>query len=1158
MPVPTLSDMSEVWQDVVIKRKSRQRNKDVPKPPHQQAPSSVVAPNHKQIASIPVPQTQPAKPNNKTNKMRELNMKGANKEGTDMDAFSDNTQQIDTVVVTNTNATTNDTLNANDIINMNDSNKRIESNEVSTIKSENKSLPKKIDVTDIVKDVPKPFVAPVETCDETDRIDYDNDKIVQAKNEANTKVAVENDTNIIELQPSLPYKDDQWSPSNTAGKKIYDKDFLLALRNDPKSRKKPDNLLDVIAQEDRGKVGDISRYPLGGKTTDFAPTFSGSNYTGKSNSTQRSTLPKQRNSQQGKSGSSAKGNKGSNVIRSISVRGDVKLNESENAWKPVRFISSGNMTEDEQKTQELYKRVRGVLNKLTPQKFNTLLHQVRSLTIDTKERLQGVIDLVFEKAVDEPNFSVAYALMCKELALMEVPATARKEGESVNFRKLLVTRCQLEFEKQSVDETARNAKVKEIEECTDPEKKKELQLLLEEDDRRIRRKSVGNIRFIGELYKQSMLTVNIMMRCLHQLLDNKEEESLECLCKLLSTVGKDVEKKMELGSIFNVIKEIVDKKHGKVSSRVRFMLQDVIDLRNSKWVPRRQDINPRTIDEIQKEASDEQLTIQALNAVPITPRKDDRSVPGSGSGKRGTRNASDQEGWSTAPARGSRTQFSVQSDKLKNKPPQIDEPLGSSQMFGTWIRGSNVKTAPISNPTPSIANMFAALENIGNDVDKRSPMNYSSKDPYHSKGTSLERNYKHSFEDGRGSRSSSQQRPHDSQRSKPMPANQQNIAKNNPPVATKPQQPSVDQMSPELVEQLERKIKNILEEYLNDCYTVDECDEDIRTSLLPEMLSKLVSESYIYVLDRSKTARLGTGSLFANLLKKSTLSVDNYCFGLEEVLSQADDLTIDIPKIWDYLAEIIAPIINENAVPLKRLHKSFNILIKQNHAAKLLDPLFKLVITEKGPNYLYLLWVESNLNFSDFMEPSQVNSFIQENQLEFLLGGSNAVMGQSELTYEQIHKKLLEFFANNNSFDDILCWIQATVGERAHEKLFVRTLATAVFEYSIVKSKLKPENLRKHYLLLLRILDGRLDYELECLYALQALINKLEHPQGTLLSICGSLFEDNIISHDSFIKWEDIDNPAEQEGKGVAIMQLTSFFTQLKEADEETSSIEDA
>lgn len=107
------------------------------------------------------------------------------------------------------------------------------------------------------------------------------------------------------------------------------------------------------------------------------------------------------------------------------------------------------------------------MNKLTPQKFETLLVQVGRLAIDTKERLQGVIDLVFEKAVDEPNFSVAYALMCSELALIQVPSNNKKEGDSVNFRKLLVTRCQLEFEKNSVDETTRNCKLKEIEECTD-------------------------------------------------------------------------------------------------------------------------------------------------------------------------------------------------------------------------------------------------------------------------------------------------------------------------------------------------------------------------------------------------------------------------------------------------------------------------------------------------------------------------------------------------------------------------------------------------------------------------------------------------------------------------------------------------------------------
>jgi len=53
------------------------------------------------------------------------------------------------------------------------------------------------------------------------------------------------------------------------------------------------------------------------------------------------------------------------------------------------------------------------LNKLTPQMFNQLMKQVTDLTVDTEERLKGVINLVFEKAIDEPSFSVAYANMCR-------------------------------------------------------------------------------------------------------------------------------------------------------------------------------------------------------------------------------------------------------------------------------------------------------------------------------------------------------------------------------------------------------------------------------------------------------------------------------------------------------------------------------------------------------------------------------------------------------------------------------------------------------------------------------------------------------------------------------------------------------------------------
>lgn len=321
---------------------------------------------------------------------------------------------------------------------------------------------------------------------------------------------------------------------------------------------------------------------------------------------------------------------------SLSLREDVKLRETENAWKPTR-VKSDMLPGEEVKTQALYKKVRSVLNKLTPQKFNTLVNQVRALEIDTQERLQGVIDLVFEKAVDEPSFSVAYALMCKELSGMKVSTGDKRVDENgknletyVDFRKLLLTRCQMEFEKIMIDESARAAKVQEIDNTTDPEKKKELQFNLSEADRRIRMKSVGNIRFIGELYKQEQLIAKIMHTCVKHLLATPDEENLECLCKLLTTVGKTLEPKSEAATFqgyFNQLADLASKRsQKKISSRVRFMIQDVIDLRAHRWVPRRDDGNPKTMDQIQKEAESERLEIQMNNSTPMnTPRKDDRN-----------------------------------------------------------------------------------------------------------------------------------------------------------------------------------------------------------------------------------------------------------------------------------------------------------------------------------------------------------------------------------------------------------------------------------------------------------------------------------------------------------------------------------------------------
>lgn len=46
--------------------------------------------------------------------------------------------------------------------------------------------------------------------------------------------------------------------------------------------------------------------------------------------------------------------------------------------------------------------MRSILNKLTPQKFQTLVKQVSEMEINTEDRLKGVTDLIFEKVSDLP------------------------------------------------------------------------------------------------------------------------------------------------------------------------------------------------------------------------------------------------------------------------------------------------------------------------------------------------------------------------------------------------------------------------------------------------------------------------------------------------------------------------------------------------------------------------------------------------------------------------------------------------------------------------------------------------------------------------------------------------------------------------------------
>lgn len=83
-----------------------------------------------------------------------------------------------------------------------------------------------------------------------------------------------------------------------------------------------------------------------------------------------------------------------------------------------------------------------------------------------------------------------------------------------------------------------------------------------------------------------------------RLLEKGDEESLECLCRLLKSVGKDLEEKGNktqgenvMDSYFDSMQKIVDE-----YSRITFILKEVIDLRKNKWIPKKDTDNSTIVD----------------------------------------------------------------------------------------------------------------------------------------------------------------------------------------------------------------------------------------------------------------------------------------------------------------------------------------------------------------------------------------------------------------------------------------------------------------------------------------------------------------------------------------------------------------------------------
>ncbi|XP_062419901.1 eukaryotic translation initiation factor 4 gamma 3 isoform X4 [Pungitius pungitius] len=988
-----------------------------------------------------------------------------------------------------------------------------------------------------------------------------------------------------EKENSTEAPQDMEDLADPSGKRQYNRDFLLGFQFMPACVQKPEGLppisdvvLDKINQNKLPppRVVDtraISRGP------DFTPAFAdfGRQMTGGRGATlmnmgTRRPPPRK-------------------IIMNVSVN-EIQLKKSENAWKPGMKRPEVQADDPEvQNTQELFKKVRSILNKLTPQKFNQLMKQVTDLTIDTEERLKGVIDLVFEKAIDEPSFSVAYGNMCRCLATLKVPMTD-KPNTTVNFRKLLLNRCQKEFEKDKVDDVVFERKQKELDSAASTTERERLQQELEEAKDKARRRSIGNIRFIGELFKLKMLTEAIMHDCVVKLLKNHDEESLECLCRLLTTIGKDLDfekAKPRMDQYFHQMEKIV--KERKVSSRIRFMLQDIMDLRLHNWVSRRADQGPKTIEQIHKEAKIEEQEEQRKVQQQLLSKDSKRRTDPRDQREQRDQRVQREETWNTVPVtKNSRTIDPTKIPKISK--PQTDEKiqLGPRAQV-TWGKGSSggakaseselsrtaglnrysalqptpppqPSTPPPHNPDFDSRRTLASVNSAPRERGEK-PVTFappaSRSGAFTRGGSSKELLESPTPEEPQRDReregAEARRRSDTEDKEEPESSGVREAVKPESVVQT-PERPPLS------VEETERKSKSIIDEFLhiNDSKEAVQCVSELDLGSQLHVFVRVGVES---TLERSQITRDHMGQLLFLLVTQGVLPKPQFYKGFADTLELADDMAIDIPHIWLYLAELLAPVLKEEAFSMRELFSELSKpLLPVGRAGLLISEILHVLCKQTSHSTVASLWRESALSWADFLpEEEDVEAFISQQKLQFIFSEgsgpegdvSKRILSPEELS-QQLERLLLEDMVSD---EEIFKWAEATVDEsQTSSSPFLRALMTAVCKAAVkddnANCRVDAAIIQKRLPVLLKYLNSDTERQLQALYALQALIVALDQPPNLLRMFFDCLYDEDVISEDAFYKWETSKDPAEQQGKGVALKSVTAFFTWLREAEEES------
>jgi len=229
------------------------------------------------------------------------------------------------------------------------------------------------------------------------------------------------------------------------------------------------------------------------------------------------------------------------------------------------------LTKQKTSDEQVSRNVKITLNKITPTNVYKLRDQLVSIAFGSERNLELVVENIVNKASTELKYTRVYGELCEYImALLQKDSEESKCNLSSKkrncFRQLLIGKCQEDFEK-------------EFEESSSDRQEQERRKV------RIKKRKLGNIKFIGDLFNLRIIPITVIWLCIEELIYplqgykgklNSEmisEEKLERGLVLVRTIGKRLEHsktKHKLDLIVKVLEEMINEE--LVTKRMKFLI----------------------------------------------------------------------------------------------------------------------------------------------------------------------------------------------------------------------------------------------------------------------------------------------------------------------------------------------------------------------------------------------------------------------------------------------------------------------------------------------------------------------------------------------------------------------------------------------------------